>query len=351
VPTWRLVPELRIGTESARDYALTDARQLVVGADGTMYLGQPQDHAIRAFAPDGRFVRYIGREGEGPGEFRDLGALGIRGDSLWASDRGRIHVFRLDGTLVRTAPLRYDAGHPSLGSGGGGYLLRDGSLGAVPLFLPTLDERGWPRTIPVLRVAPDGVVRDTLGLIALDFLKLYSWQGTPALRMRPFRPLFLHGVDPAGEFFVYATEDAARQDRFIFTRVSVHGDTTARVAIPYEPVPVSRAIRDSVIEALTGTGASERPRAQVDAILRAAPIPEHYPPVSQLIVSTDGAIWIRLQGRTSRQWLVVNAAGVQTAIVDGPRSLYLLAASATHVWGIERDEVDVPTLVRYRIER
>jgi hypothetical protein len=350
VQAWRLVPELRIGSESAREYALTEARQLAVGADGTMYLAQPQDHTIRVFQADGRFLRYIGREGAGPGEFKDLGAIGLLGDSLWASDGGRIHIFRLDGSLVRTAPLRYDPVHPTLASGGGGYLLRDGSVAALPAFLPTLDERAWPGAVPVLRLAPDGAVRDTLGLIALDFLKLYTWQGVPALRLRPFQPMFLHAVDPNGAFFAYTAQDPAA-NRFTFTRVTISGDTIARVAITYQPVPVSRAARDSVIEAISRAGDTERPRGQVDAMLRAAPIPEHFPPVSQLTVSKDGMTWIRLQGRTTRQWLVLDASGVQIATVDGPRNMYLLSVSATHAWGLERDEFDVPTLVRYQIDR
>jgi hypothetical protein len=37
--------------------------------------------------------------------------------------------------------------------------------------------------------------------------------------------------------------------------------------------------------------------------------------------------------------------------VRGQASLAILAVDGNRVWGLERDELDVPTLVRYRINR
>jgi hypothetical protein len=138
----------------------------------------------------------------------------------------------------------------------------------------------------------------------------------------------------------------------MFTRITINGDTAVRRAISYQRVAVGRAVRDSITQVMSQAGGVARPRGQVDAMLRAAPIPEHYPPVSAMTVSTDGATWLRLQGRSTGPWLVLDAAGgARKAAVDGPLNLRILAASATHVWGIEHDNADVPGLVRYRIDR
>ena len=42
---------------------------------GRLYIGDPQGRRVVVVAPDGRFERAIGRDGEGPGEFRSVAAM------------------------------------------------------------------------------------------------------------------------------------------------------------------------------------------------------------------------------------------------------------------------------------
>lgn len=48
---------------------------------GRLYL-RGQDPQVAVLEPDGRFVRYIGGRGEGPGEFTDVGGFGFVGDTV-----------------------------------------------------------------------------------------------------------------------------------------------------------------------------------------------------------------------------------------------------------------------------
>ena len=70
-----------------------------------MYVLDGQAQEVRVFAPDGSFVRTLGRRGSGPGEFN--GAFGVilhRADNLWTVDsrNARYQVFNHSGTLLRT---------------------------------------------------------------------------------------------------------------------------------------------------------------------------------------------------------------------------------------------------------
>ena len=86
--------------------ALTRVGDLLPAPDGSLLVGQPEDRTVMLLSRDGDVVGRVGREGEGPGEFRWISALGWRGDSLWVSDiRGRrITVFNSQLEVVRTEP-------------------------------------------------------------------------------------------------------------------------------------------------------------------------------------------------------------------------------------------------------
>ena len=70
---------------------------LEVGPNGDIYTFHGQEHNIRVHSAEGRLIRTIGRQGEGPGEFKGSGRMGILGDSLWVLDFGtyRYSFFRL----------------------------------------------------------------------------------------------------------------------------------------------------------------------------------------------------------------------------------------------------------------
>ena len=56
-------------------------------------------------------------------------------------------------------------------------------------------------------------------------------------------------------------------------------------------------------------------------------------------------------GSKPREWLVANPAGDVVARVAGPERLTILALGNDQAWGLERDEFDIPKLVRFRIKR
>jgi hypothetical protein len=119
--------------------------------------------------------------------------------------------------------------------------------------------------------------------------------------------------------------------------------------VEYEPLPVPSIVRDSIL----AVDRSELPggRREVEVMRRAAPIPRFYPPVRAITIGRDDTMWLELQGHRPRQWLVLGADGSTAGAVGPPGLIAIGAASATHVWGVEVDALDVPTIVRYRIER
>ena len=89
-------PRLELVSYSA--LAITPGGNLAIAPTGSGIT-----RTVRIFAPPGRFIREIGRGGEGPGEFRNIASItALKNDSLLVHDRGhaRVSLFDPTGKLV-----------------------------------------------------------------------------------------------------------------------------------------------------------------------------------------------------------------------------------------------------------
>jgi hypothetical protein len=89
--------------------------QLLTDAKGNVYLLDSQLNHVKVFSPSGEFVRTIGREGEGPGEFRNAGSMFFTADGklgVLQAYPGRIVLFTPEGEPAgdHPVPTRDDGG-------------------------------------------------------------------------------------------------------------------------------------------------------------------------------------------------------------------------------------------------
>ena len=250
LPEWTLTPELRIGKEGSHEYALTDVRSLAVGQDGSVFVLQPVDGVVRVYDRTGAFLRYVGRSGDGPGEFGPLVNLGFRGDTLWVSDRSRISLFAPDGRFVRSSMTRYDPKGPNLSPGGVHNVLEDGSFAMLPSFAPTVDRSTWPPGLPLQRVHEQGTVQAVLCLFDLSVIRTYVGpDDRPRIALLPLHPLVVYGYWPDGMGVVCVAQDDTKSSdpsTFRVSRIDLDGDTVVTRRVEYEPIAVSETVHDSL---------------------------------------------------------------------------------------------------------
>jgi hypothetical protein len=362
------VEELRIGSPDDPELAFTWFSDLEVGPDGTIYTVHPQENAIRVHDSDGAYVRTIGREGEGPGEFKSVGPLGMLGDTLWVLDYGtyRFSFFDLDGDLLGSQRIPIDLGHtpdelPPRPNG----LLSDGSIwGSLPS--PShLVARGEITTNMVLRLDSTGAVLDTIASYSLEnrvwevryrddprsggSYGRQPFSDTELVRHSYYQPLVVR-VDRS------AATSAARAT-FSVTAWTFAGDTLFSRELSYSPVPLEDALVDSVVEARAAS-VSRSPLPGAPTPARAAVwarntlyTPRYHPPVSDMVVGRDGSVWLRGEdpGQSTVEWRILSADGEPYGVVRLPVGLWMILAERSTVWGTERDELDVPYIVRYGI--
>ena len=107
----QMVEELAIGVlDGPEELILGSVVSLAVDGDGGIYAFDSQVPALRYFDANGNYIRTLGREGGGPGEYSDfVGKLAVRRDGkIVLPDVGsaRLTLYEPDGTVATQWPVQ-----------------------------------------------------------------------------------------------------------------------------------------------------------------------------------------------------------------------------------------------------
>jgi hypothetical protein len=97
------------GPEAQGDDAFGQIGDVVVDDAGSLYVLDVRDSRIKVFDEDGRFVRTIGRRGQGPGEFEGPVTLSFNrtaNELAVCQQSRRMSFFKPDGTFLRDLSFR-----------------------------------------------------------------------------------------------------------------------------------------------------------------------------------------------------------------------------------------------------
>jgi len=100
------------GLDVPREQMFGNPVDLKIAQDGKIYILDSKDSDIKVFQKDGTFIRRLGREGSGPGEFKRPWTLHVLGDYLYVSDtgNGRFQVLTKGGTYQKSVRLPVEFG-------------------------------------------------------------------------------------------------------------------------------------------------------------------------------------------------------------------------------------------------
>lgn len=379
----------RVGAFDGADWeTFGEVRGVAFDARGQLYVFDGQSSRVVVVDPVGKFVRYVGRPGEGPGEFRlPAGFTVLRDGTIVVADMGHraYQVFGSDGSFERMVPLpSADAGVVRVGrlladprgnaiiTGGSGMMMAAvsrGGGGTVEL----------PRSRPIDRVVISG---ETAAVSRLAD----AWLPPPSERPtqlsgggvrfqgsipmpRVFEPGLLLGTLVDGGV-VYADSSS-----YAVKVVAPSGAVERVLRRPFLPRPVTPALQEAErkrqladVEAGRGpvmrfsvSGAGGQPRAlppdagremQRNRIQQMEFFPE-VPVLLDMATGWSGKIWVVRRGDqpTEPGPIDVLTPSGQYVGTFASGSLTLPAAFGPEgmVAFIERDEFDVPTVVVKRL--
>jgi hypothetical protein len=357
---WTLTPELRIGSREREESALSRISGLAVGRDGKVYVAQPLDRAVWVFDARGKRLTNVGRRGNGPGEFQDPREIGWLGDTLWVHDaaQGRMTLFADAIHAALTITVGRDL-YPLAPLADGSVLARENpsvagvGTGRVSILTYYRLSRSGARLGPVARI---------------DVQHGWMLVRNPApgrdlpntLRGQPFSDMRLVAVSASGREVVMVDRPSAPGPRAVFsvTHYDAAGRATWTSRIPYTPQRLTRELIDDsiapqarMIAAIPDFGATER--TVTGWIRDLLYIPRNLPPVSTVVAGRDGTVWLRREPARGgpAHWMVLGAGGRMLATLEAPSGLRIMDADAQHVWGVVKDDLDVPYVVVYRVRR
>jgi hypothetical protein len=350
-------PVFEIGVvEGAAEYELHDVTGVVRLSDGSVAVATGGSE-IRWFDEAGVFRRRVGREGDGPGEFRRIRYMrALPGDSLlvFDSNNRRVTVLAPDGRFVRSETIGLDDERPVTVAGA----LRDGTL-----LTRTVMETPRAST-PLYRVRMGfAVVRDG----AARPLRTYLGQeaalhvegsgggiGSVFISVLPFARS-AHATAGPDHFFI-GSSDTWQIDVWDGEGRLVR---VIRVAIPI--APVTEEVRQAHI-----AGELERRRRAAEE--RGQPFQEQaarqqldeqphapaLPAFGALLATADGGFWasdftMPGAGPVQERWTIFDADGRLAAVIHLPTAFTPLHVDGTSVVGVFRDSLDVPYVHAYTL--
>lgn len=365
VPVRSVAEEQRVGSRTGPD-ALTRPTDATLLEDGSLWVVFGREATIRVVDPRGRIVRTVGRRGSGPGEFTRPGAVQPYFDSVVIADPPRLTLHPVTGGDPRTfVPVS-----PQQGSSDGALLPVAYLAGGRTLLFPRIRGTGLrPNLVDSVVLRAVGGDEDR----PVAFAAL-NWTGSrmvirdpdatgPAAVFtdHPFGAYDLWAVQPDGRgVLVVDRHTAADAGRVLLRIIDPQGDTVVDRRVVIGP---PRRIRDSQVDSvvdqlvqmiLESRGARPpNPRVGARWVRDAlGDVPPFHPPVDDLLAAADGTIWLRktdVAAPDEQEWLRLDARGDPLERVRLPGDVRILDAREDVVWGYQRDELDVPYLLKLRL--
>jgi len=335
------VEDLTISSENDKGEILLYLPILcAVNEEGNIYIGDYQDSSIKVFDPQGKYLKSIGRKGNGPGEFQAVLDLSFLPDGRYLvldSEQMRISFFSADDQFISS--------HNFQNSG-------------FDLFLTTssLYIRGESLAEPG---AKKYEFKSRLFVRAYDLSgkELFSY-GEFTARQRGFIN------DPDGSFSyrlpysVYSIMEGDNKnerlyhslnDKYVIDVYDKNGKIIRKIDRSYEPIPTTAKDMERYIDGWGNT--SEKTQSLVEKFTK---MPTVKTVTERMIVDDVGNLWVETndlqeeKDRLLRAYDIFNEDGMYVYKVWLERAPGLFKGE--HMYRLERDEkTDYRFLKRYRV--
>jgi len=369
---WRITSEpiLDIGIlEGEPRYELHRPRAAIQLADGRIVVSNTGSYQIRFYDEDGQHLLDAGGEGGGPGEFRRISWMGrLEQDSIAVFDQTqkRLSVFSSQGAFVRDVGLGVTArDYPTIGG-----RLGDGSLvGGFRIRPrgPDLPEGIGRDSLILLRFDPAGELIDTVGLFPNRVFDVRN----RAIGARSIR-------GPADVAFSPRTVWAVGEDVLVIGNSESYelrvldreGGIRRIIRKAHVPVLVTEEDRTGLVDIWLEIHAGNLHNPEVQYFIKTledSPLPEAFPafdPMEMdergwrigvpLLVDRENNLWVAQYRRpieTTPLWDVFDPNGYFLGTIELPDGFLLTDAGDDYVLGVWTEELDVPHVRMFGLEK
>lgn len=316
----------------------------VLTSQGTVLIADALAKHIILLDQRGRFLRRIGRSGEGPGEFRSIEWIGICArDSIVVWDRAgaKLTFLGADGSAARQVRAPFNPGIANRTvtitcSRTGSYALL--SLPREPRVVEGQIVRGLSL---ITVVGPAGEARTLPFEVTSSELVVRQGGGAPRPLGRTTSMLF------DGARLLVGTADSG----FVAV-LSLDGHPVSGVRTASGERALEKGEYETAVNEFTSTLPSPA-RTYARELLLAQPVPRHTAPYYGLHLDPAGGLWVRTSAPTEAvtRFAIYDREGRQRGSLTLPRPLTVWDVSMDLVLGTYQDDDGEPHVVAYRYQR
>lgn len=333
---WRLEPRLTLGGEDEGPQSFYRIWLNGVGADrdGRLYVLDSEAKRVIVFGPDGSYLRSMGQEGGGPGEFKSAFFMDVAPDgTVSVFDYAKMALVRWDGAGNVIPEMRFPFPPMSrsrfMAVRDGGYVVVAGGMGA-----------NGERAARLLRVAGEDTTLLAEATQPNNGFAMFKKCGGGVNQPPIFTPQ-VSWDDRAGQLAVAATGAYA---------VDIYRDGTlvrsVRRTIPALEATDEVAERE-MAKGFTidfGRGPCTVP---ADEYVQAVGHADMVPPIRQVGLAGDGSLWVQrwVPGEETPPIDVFDATGAYMGTLPAGTSFPVLFLPDGGVGVVSTDENDVQRLV------
>ena len=344
----RLIKELTIDDKSLpQDVFFERLVNLAFDADSNIYVSDYRSNNIKMFKSSGKFVKTLGREGQGPGEFQGPYYMSISKDrmAVWELRNRRISILKLDGELTKHLQISINEGRPAkirpLPNG-------DFVFGMEKLYYRDLDK---PQEYTIEIYSPELEPKKTLFSQQIwrnRYIQTPNFTNVP----QPFAALVYWDVSPDGKIIVGFSESYT---------IEIYDSGKGKLSSfshPYEPVKVTEQDKKQWFAQMTTTGPSGVTQGAPDYIVKNTTFPKHKPPYQHIMADSEGNILVfpyqRENVKNVKGFDAFDPQGKFISFVQIEGDVIFPYFSWVHFrencfWFIEQDEEGLYRIVKYKI--
>jgi hypothetical protein len=346
----RFVQEMVLDDKSMpKDVFFAGPAAITLDPAGNVYVLDFSDNNIKCFDPAGKFLRLIGRKGQGPGEFNMPVAMAFANDRLivWDMGNDRLCALTASGEFIKAENRATFSGRPR----------RVETLPAGEIVLET--EKTYFNE-------PDRPQDCTLEILMSDLLPKNKVYSKPVLRNKyrrsasmtfnvpqPFGPDLYWEASPSGQIIVGYSE------KYEIGVYDKDGTQRAVASHSYDPVKVTAEDERNFFAGMSYTTGAGVRRGAPDHIVKNTTFPKFKPAFSALVVDSDGNILVHTYHKNKedmfRYFDAFDARGKFIATVHVEGDVPFPAGSRRSrivdgcFWLIKYGADELPQVIKYRI--
>ncbi len=280
--TLKLTEEQSFGLGENPDEAFSEVTAFVVDSTGTVFGLDSKDRRVKVFDRSGKFLRQIGKPGQGPGELGTPANLQLTNDNnLMITDatNGKLSIFKLSGEHIKDISTAGRLGFVSMSIDAQGNFLGQ-EMGVSPgdnkmfyeikKFDPSLTPLFTLNKVEFAIPLPGSGTK----INVLEMVSVYQFDRSGNI---------LFGRSNAYEIKVYSPE----------------GKHIRTIQKDYTPEKLTQQDIDEMLERLSSVPTG----AQVKDLIS---FPETFPPIQNFIIDDQGRLYVRTfaKGKAKGEWMV-----------------------------------------------